>query len=207
MIMTFVLWNYLALQKSCKSCSEVIINMLKKSFVLSPDKELVIKIINGDKDAFKDLYQKYYYLLIQFAWYRTNSMETSRDLVQDVFCKIWLARKKLDPKKSIKAYLYKSVGNAVINVYKLHSSGNTVLDDNYPDKISNESDQEFVFDMRNAISNLPEKIKTVFTLSRYDGFSYEEIAEICEVSVKTVEKRMSNAFKKLRKIFHKNYYQ
>ncbi len=181
--------------------------MLRKIDNCTTDEGLITAIRKDDKDAFKELYQKYYSLLIRFAWYRTYSMEISRDLVQDVFCKIWLARNKLDPKKSIKAYLYKSVGNAVINIHKLHSSSNIMLDDVCSEKTSNESDQEFIMDMQNAISNLPEKLKTVFTLSRYDGLNYQEISEICEVSIKTVEKRMSNAFKKLRKVFPKNYFE
>lgn len=180
--------------------------MLEKFQNCSADENLIAGIRNDDKNAFKELYKKYYSSLINFAWYRTYSIETARDLVQDVFCKIWMSRKKLDSKKSIKSYLYKSVSNAIINNHKLRSTSNLTLEYAPNERAQSDTDNELIVDMRNAVSNLPEKLRIVFTLSRYDGFSYNEIAEICQISVKAVEKRMSNAFKKLRKIFPKNYF-
>ena len=54
-------------------------------------------------------------------------------------------------------------------------------------------------DIESSIERLPEKLKTVFLLSRIEGFKYSEISEICNISVKAVEKRMSKAFQILRK--------
>jgi RNA polymerase sigma-70 factor (ECF subfamily) len=180
--------------------------MLEKFYNCTADMNLIEEIKKGDKNAFKELYKKYYTSLVNFAWYRTYSIDTARDLVQDVFCKIWICRNKLDSKKSIKSYLYKSVSNAIINNHKLRSTSNLTLEYAPNENAENEIDNELIVDMRNAVSNLPEKLKIVFTLSRYDGFNYKEIAEICEISVKAVEKRMSNAFRRLRKIFPKNYF-
>ncbi len=62
------------------------------------------------------------------------------------------------------------------------------------------SNLENQIDLFSCIENLPEKLKTVFMLSRIEGFKYPEIAEICEISIKAVEKRMTKAFKILRKV-------
>jgi RNA polymerase sigma-70 factor (ECF subfamily) len=57
-------------------------------------------------------------------------------------------------------------------------------------------------DLRTAISELPDKLKSVYLLSRVDGYKYNEIAEILGISVKAVEKRMSKTLALLRKKFY-----
>ncbi|MGE5846974.1 MAG: RNA polymerase sigma factor, partial [Ignavibacteria bacterium] len=104
----------------------------------------------------------------------------------------------LNPQKSIKAYLYKSLINSIIDQKKLSSSKNISLD-----KIKNTADEislENNIDIRNAVNKLPEKLKAVYILSRIEGYKYSEIAEICSISVKTVEKRMSRVFDFLKKL-------
>jgi RNA polymerase sigma-70 factor (ECF subfamily) len=166
------------------------------------DQDLVIAIKLHDQAAFKELYYKYFKNLIRFAWYRLHSTETSRDLVQEVFYKIWSNREHLDPSKSIKAYLYKMLGNMIINQIALSSSNTVSLDAiKEEDKSDNQKNIDLRIDIQIAIENLPDKLRHVYTLSRIEGFKYNEIAEICGISVKTVEKRMTQAFVKMRKIF------
>jgi RNA polymerase sigma-70 factor (ECF subfamily) len=170
------------------------------------DNQLVEAIVEGDHDAFKKLYYKYYKTLMHFAWYRVHSMDLSKDLVQDLFYRLWRNRINLDSSKSIKAYLYKSLTNLIINHLKLNSSRTSNIDDLEDNrKMSNDMDLEFKLDLKSALDHLPEKLKTVYMLSRIDGYKYSEIAEICNISVKAVEKRMSLSFKHLKKTFTKNY--
>ena len=164
------------------------------------DKELAEAIIQNDPDAFKQLYCRYFQLLIRFAWYRLHSMETARDLVQELFSRIWIKRNWINPDKSIKAYLYKSLNNLIINHSKLHSSQTKSIENINEEKVpADEIEIESKIDFQNAIDRLPEKLKIVYTLNRYEGYKYSEIAEICNISVKAVEKRMSQAFEILRK--------
>jgi RNA polymerase sigma-70 factor (ECF subfamily) len=162
------------------------------------DEQLVEAIRNNNHDAFKELYYKYFDKLIRFAWYRLQSIETSRDLVQELFVRVWAARERLNPQKSIKAYLYRALNNLIINHFKLCSSHTLSLTNLDERKIKIEEEQDIVLDVQSAINLLPEKLKIVFILSRVEGFKYSEIAEICNISVKAVEKRMSKAFIILR---------
>jgi len=165
------------------------------------DEELVEAIKENDHDAFKILYYRYFQKLIRFALYRLHSIETARDLVQELFFKVWTGRERLNPQKSIKAYLYKSLNNLIINHLKLSSTQTSLLSDLDESKIKAEEKQEYKIDIKNAIERLPEKLKTVFILSRVEGYKYSEIAEICNISVKAVEKRMTKVFFLLRKEF------
>lgn len=166
--------------------------------------ELTAAIKAGNKNAFKNLYYKYFDQLYSFAWYRTYSEEASRDFIQELFTIVWTNRKKLDPKKSIKAYLYKVLGNLIIDASRLHASQNVPLEN--VETTSTENDIELNIDIQNAINSLPAKLKEVYLLSRLDGFKYSEIAEILGISLKAVEKRLTNAFSKLRKTFPKKYF-
>lgn len=166
------------------------------------DQDLVIAIKQHNQTAFKELYYRYFKNLIRFAWYRLHNTEASRDLVQEVFYKIWSNREHLDPSKSIKAYLYKILGNMIINQIALSSSNTVSLEAiKEEDRSDNQKNIDLMIDIRNAIENLPDKLRQVYTLSRIEGFKYDEIAEICGISVKAVEKRMTQTFVRLRKIF------
>ncbi len=177
--------------------------MLKIKDSKPEDDELIKAIRQGDREAFKQLYYKYYKMLFRFALYRLHSSQITADLVQDLFFKLWLRREKLNPAKSIKAYLYKSLNNSIINYSKLHSSQITSFEHISDQKIlNNESDPDMKMDVQNAVSQLHEKLKVVYILSRLEGYKYSEIAEICNISIKTVEKRMSKAFGILRKILN-----
>jgi RNA polymerase sigma factor (sigma-70 family) len=163
------------------------------------DEELVEAIKENDHDAFKILYYRYFHKLIGFTHYRLHSVETARDLVQELFFRIWTGRERLNPQKSIKAYLYKSLNNLIINYKKLSSSQTSSLADFDERKIKVEEGQEDIIDIQNAIERLPEKLRTVYILSRIEGYKYSEIAEICNISVKAVEKRITKVFVLLKK--------
>ena len=165
------------------------------------DEELVEAIKENDHDAFKILYYRYFQKLIRFAYYRLRSIETARDLIQELFFRVWTGRERLNPQKSIQAYLYRSLNNLVINYRKLSSSQTSSLTDLDERKIKVAEQQENTIDIQNAIERLPEKLKNVFILSRLEGYKYSEIAEICNISVKAVEKRMTKVFVLLRKEF------
>lgn len=174
--------------------------MSSKFTDLNSDMELILQIKKGDKNAFKTLFIKYYRKLINYCLYRKVDLETAKDLVQEIFAKLWDSKTHLDPEKSIQAYLYKSITNQIINLAKHSSSKNVSLDISiFAKSANNEQSIDDKIDIESSIEKLPEKLKMVFLLSRIEGFKYSEIAEICNISVKAVEKRMSKAFLILRK--------
>jgi RNA polymerase sigma-70 factor (ECF subfamily) len=178
--------------------------MLKIKDSEPADEELIEAIRRDDREAFKQLYYKYHKMLFRYGVYRLRSSETASDLVQDIFFKLWLKRDKLNPAKSIKAYLYKSLNNSIINYSKLYSSKTTSFGNISDHKTLNgENDPDIKIDVQNAVNQLPEKLKLAYLLSRVEGYKYSEIAEICNISVKAVEKRMSKVFDILRKILNK----
>lgn len=169
------------------------------------EEECVDAIRRGDESAFKDLFLTFYDLLCNFSWRYTRSQAVSEDLVQDVFAEIWNKKENLDPEKAISIYLYQAVKNRAID-YLDHQKvvRNYQQNENQPDQnvvfirstISEE--WEFIKAARYAIDELPFRAQQVYTLHREDGLTYPEIAEVMEISVKTVESQMSRALDILR---------
>ncbi len=108
------------------------------------DEQLVELVKKNDHNAFKVLYFRYFKALIHFAWYRLYSMDFSKDLVQDTFFRVWTNRQRLDSTKSVKAYLYKTLTNLIINHKKLHSSLDVPLENYHEETKLNNENFEFV---------------------------------------------------------------
>jgi RNA polymerase sigma-70 factor (ECF subfamily) len=166
----------------------------------TPDSALVEAVREGDHLAFKDLFYRYYHKLFRFAVVHVHSSELAADLVQEVFFRVWERRENLIPQKSIKAYLYKILNNLIINQLKLASTKTSSYEDALSvNTVGNESKLDSEIDIHLAIDKLPAKLRSVFVLIKVEGFKYQEVAEICGISVKAVEKRMTQVLSLLKK--------
>ncbi len=174
------------------------------------DAALVEKIQQSDKDAFKELFDQYYAPLCFYARKIIDSPDQSRDIVQDVYIKLWDNRKELVIYKSLKAYMYQAVRNQSLNhlekrrrqvqfvepgfcekkIESMH-----VLRSGHQDPVSEKDLSKRIWEL---VEELPEKRKSVFILYRKHGLSYSEIAEVMGITRKTVENQMGKALKFLR---------
>lgn len=131
---------------------------------------------------------------------RAPKTETPEDLVQEVFAKLWQRRDTLDPKQSLKAYLFSMANNMLIDLYRKNEvrqryQAEKRLEDGHIAPVENFDVDEHV---QAAIQRLSPKVRDTFILSRFDELTYPEIAALQGVSVKAIEKRMSQALRALR---------
>lgn len=159
----------------------------------------------GDDYSFELLFKKYYLPLTRFAWRYVGSKAIAEELTQDLFTILWETRHKWETPGSVRSYLYKSVKNLSLN----HLKHQSVQDKYDPEWMGQYESPEIEFrdEVReeqirkaigNAIEELPPRSKMVYKLHRYDGLTYEEIADVMDISVKTVESQMTRALKTLR---------
>lgn len=166
----------------------------------STDAALAQAVRAADHAAFKTLYYRYYEALYRFVWRHVREAQVAQDLVQETFTRIWQQREKLDPQQSLKAFLYRIAYNLAVDHLRKKSHHAVSLDSqsvSEPGYLPNE-DFDLSAALQAAIQNLPEPLRLVFTMNRFDEATYAEIAEILQISVKTVESRMSKALKELR---------
>jgi len=167
---------------------------------LEKDFLFVEKLKKGDYDAYTLLMNNYYKNLCGYANLFTKDPSKSEDIVQNVFVKLWVYRKKIDSNIPIKRYLHKSVYNEFIDQYRKNKSIisleekhlkaiNTVIDNNSFDI------EQLMTRVNNEIEKLPGKCKRVFILNKKEGLTHDEIAEYLQISIKTVEGHITRAFK------------
>ena len=169
------------------------------------DTHLVEKIKFSDRNAYKELFLKFYEPLCQFTWTYTRSRHISEELVQDVFLTVWELRENLNPEQNIRSYLYQSVRNSALNHIKhkrLAEEYNRDIEWLEPlpavQHHSYEGNSNLEQNVKQAINDLPDGARRIYSLSRNEGLTYREIATVLDISIKTVESQMSRALRKMR---------
>jgi RNA polymerase sigma-70 factor (ECF subfamily) len=166
----------------------------------TPDAELTEAIKASDHTAFQVLYYRYFAALFRFLWRQTSDEELAKDLLQEAFGRVWKNRENLDPRRSIKSYLYRIGRNLVIDHRRQNVHKPDYLADHPASEPAYSVDEQFDLHdkLQAAINDLPEPLRLVFTMNRFEGMKYAEIAEMLDISIKTVESRMSKALTILR---------
>lgn len=172
---------------------------------LQNDKSLFSKIAEGNKQAFDMLFRKYYTQLVRFAMGYLHDGPAAEEMVQEVFVRIWENAPRIEIETSILAYLYTSVRNQSLNfikhenVKKKYEQEQSVVVDPDKDDFEEKVNVKFFKQiLAMAVGSLPEKCREIFEMAKFEGLTYDEIAEYLQVSVKTVENQMGIALKKLR---------
>ena len=170
------------------------------------DTEIIRRIRNGDKGQFESLFRSSYVSLIRYAKTLIKDHDTAEEIVQDLFFRFWQDKEKINIKSSLNGYLFRSVHNRCLH----HIEHNRVVDRHaeemsYSQTESQESPSDILSykelqdKIARILERLPEKCGKIFTMSRFEGLKYTEIAEKLSVSVKTVEANMGRALREFRK--------
>lgn len=141
--------------------------------------------------------------LLSFATFLVGNREDALEIVNDVFISLWQNRKSFKEIKSIKSYLFSSVKNRSINhIRKKKLEVTNLWPENKQSTFRADAvieEKEHQTALENLMNQLPPRCKQVFAMSRIDQLSYTEIAELLDISIKTVESQMGKALKLFRK--------
>lgn len=169
------------------------------------DEELLGLLRNNDKQAFAEIYDRYWEQMSLYVLKITRSPEDACDIVQDVFVSIWKRRTELIISGALKAYLLKSVRNLSIryiekNISKKGFVASLSLYWKSPDMSTTHALEfrELESKLTRIVAKLPPKMQQVFVLSRHENLSYKEIAQRLGIAETTVKKQVSNALKMIR---------
>jgi len=158
-----------------------------------------------DQQAYRELYTSLYSYLFGFAKTIVQSRESAEEVVSDVFIKLWERRKELEKIENLKVYLYVATRNIAFNYLDKQKRNSTnSIDDVEAEFTSIDFDPEQLLitaDMlaliQKAIDQLPPKCKIIFKLAKEDGLKYREVAEVLNISAKTVENQLAIALYKI----------
>ena len=158
-----------------------------------------------DQSAYKELFARFSKSLQQFAISFVRSPEVAEEIVSDVFIKVWKKRAGLNRIHNLKLYLFISTKNGALNylrtqkkVFLQPEQYLVQLQSIYfnPEKLMLTA--EMMNRVQKAINDLPPRCQLIFKLVKEDGLKYREVAELLQVSLKTVENQMGKALKILR---------
>ena len=167
------------------------------------DNNLITLLQQGDRNAYKQLFIKYYSPLCEYAS-QYISDDDSEELVQELMLFLWETRENLVIETSLKSYLFISTKHRCLNAIRKNQYHERIHNQIY-EKIKDQfEDPDYYFvnelteNIQKAIENLPETYRETFAMSRFGEKTNVQIAEKLGISVKTVEYRISQALKILR---------
>lgn len=156
-----------------------------------------------DKKIFAAIYEENIQKVSDFLYYKYGSDQDTFDVAQEAFVKLWKNCKKVPPEKA-KGYLYTVANNTMLNALKhqkvvLKHQQEAVKDYDQEDPQFLLEEQQFLKKYERALAGLSENQRVVFLLNRVEGRSHQEIAELLDLSVRAVRKRLYMAVENLRK--------
>ncbi|MCF8236595.1 MAG: sigma-70 family RNA polymerase sigma factor [Saprospiraceae bacterium] len=149
----------------------------------------------------KAIFSAYYQPLWVTAFRMLADRSLAEDMVQEVMGKMWEMERLDHIRSNMGGYLHRSVVNHSLNKIKERKRWALQEEADMPDtrqSMSTSTQQSIQKDIEQAISGLPDRCRLVFVMSRYELLSNQEIADLLEISIKTVENQMTKAFRLLR---------
>lgn len=170
-----------------------------------PSEEKILQLLRASsEEAMVIIFREHYAFLCQVIARILPDTHVAEDLAQEVFLEVWKKRSSLQINSSLKSYLRRAAVNKTLNYIR---DRKIRWDDE--DKISfvayeassaveKMEEEEMKMAIEAAIDQLPERCRLVFSLSRFEEMTYQEIADQLDISIKTVENQMTKALKMLK---------
>ncbi|MDX1768813.1 RNA polymerase sigma factor [Arenibacter troitsensis] len=165
---------------------------------------LVGQLIAGEEKAFEQVMETYYKKLLIYAYSFTNDYPQAQDIVQNVFLRLWERRQNINIRESFQGLLYKSVYNEYIDDYRRKKSS-IIINEAYKLALNyavEDTNYQLVEDkialIKKEVEHLPPRCKQIFLLSKQDGLTNSEIATYLDISIKTVEYQIAQAYSVIR---------
>lgn len=157
------------------------------------------------REAYKELFMLLHRPLCQFAAGILKSEFDAEEVVSDVFIQVWEKRQTLDQVEWPRLYFYTAVRNRALNLLarqKRQQALNSAYWQVMPTLSALTPEdlmmtEEMMQRLRKAIQDLPPRCRLIFKLVKEDGLRYKEVADLLEVSIKTIEAQMAIALRRL----------
>ena len=171
----------------------------------SEERSLILRLIEGDEDAFCELYATYKNRLIYFAMRFLKSREYAEDVFQDVFTVVWQSRRFINPDASFSSYLYTIMRNRILNQLRNAANEEKLKESILSQALDYTEDTKrevMLNDLKSLISHALQQLtprqREIFEMSREAQLSHKEIADKLGISVNTVQEHISTSLKLIR---------
>jgi RNA polymerase sigma-70 factor (family 1) len=164
---------------------------------LHSEKELLLKVAQGDREAFTRLYASHLPAVYKYLLPLAGTKEDTEEILQDIFVRIWQKRELCSSIQSFQAYLFKMARNEFLNHLRAvrAKDGLTARLATISSNSTTDADHKVLYNQfytmaQVAIDQLPQKRKEIFKLSTEEGLSLDEIAARSGISKSVVKKQL-----------------
>lgn len=161
------------------------------------DEELVVLCLQGKREAFEELVKRYERQIYSLAYRLTNNYHDAVDLTQDVFLHLYKVLDKFDGDRKFFPWMYRIATNVCYNALKKKPKETSTLDnviefvsDQKSRPEENYESKEVRETVHKAIAELPENFRIPMVLRYLEDLSYQQISEVTELPVSTIETRL-----------------
>lgn len=168
----------------------------------SEERSLILRLTEGDEDAFCELYATYKNRLIYFAMRFLKSREYAEDVFQDAFTVVWQSRRFINPDASFSSYLYTIMRNRILNQLRNAANEEKLKESILSQALDYTEDTKrevMLNDLKSLISHALQQLtprqREIFEMSREAQLSHKEIADKLGISVNTVQEHISTSLK------------
>jgi len=178
------------------------------------DAELMLEVKAGSDESFATLVRRYQSRVLGLAYRYIGDRCSAEDLAQEAFLRVYKARERYEPRAKFSTWLYRIVVNLCLNEIRwrkgrpsmslavaTETSSNLnldVTDQNEPEPIETIQDAEMADTIRAIIGTLPENQRLAILLNKYQGLSYQEVADSMDLSVMAVKSLLTRARVKIK---------
>jgi RNA polymerase sigma-70 factor (ECF subfamily) len=170
------------------------------------NEQLIILLKKDDQQAFTEIYNRYAKSLAGFAASKLYNLDDAKDILHDLFVKLWENRAQLNINSNLQSYLFSMIRHRIIDKIRKnvtrqeYASMQQSLSAFYQHSIDKQVEaRELNLAIQKSLDQLPPRVKEIYKLSREDGLSNHEIAEKLNLSEQTIKNQVSVAIKHLRK--------
>ena len=172
----------------------------------------LIAIQKGSRKEFEKVVELYYNELFFYAKSLCRDELLAKDLVQEAFFGLWQKRESLNAKTVLRGWLYLSLKNKFLDYVKKYRKETYFFERTYSETMETLSQQEHQENlsrkielMDREIALLPKKCKQVLVMSKKEGLTNAEISDYLDISIKTVEGHLSNAYRILKEKLYEKF--
>lgn len=173
-----------------------------------PDQELLARAIDGDAEAFGDLYERYLHEIQRYVFYRVANRFDAEDLTETVFLKAWEALPRFETSNvNLRAWLYRIAHNVTVDYYRTARATLDVMKQKLWDKDPSPEhqiqDQDVNRQLVELIQSLDTNLQQVILCRFVSGMSHAETAEVLGIKEGHVRVLQLRALQKLRRLLEK----
>jgi len=152
-----------------------------------------------DRHTLEIIFKEHHAQCVAFAMHYTGDEHEAEEVVQQVFLRLWEKRETIDINIAVRSYLFAAIRNTAVSNWRKDTVRKEKENIAGTSRFADPSLQSSVWELEKmyheALISLPERCREVFILSRHNQLKYAEIAEVMDISVKTVENQMGKALK------------